>query len=122
MATGCEVHLVPNIGVATKHDVKLYQSMLGSSNYALVQTRPDITYSMSILSQFLCNPSAQHIKMAIRVLQYLKGTMFLSLVLRGIDGDMQLVGYTDASFARELTGRKSHYGYVFFFIGDVIVH
>jgi hypothetical protein len=36
MAIGCEVYLVPNIGVATKHDVKLYQSMLGLSNYALV--------------------------------------------------------------------------------------
>jgi ribose/xylose/arabinose/galactoside ABC-type transport system permease subunit len=33
-----------------------------------------------------------------------------------------LVGYIDASFAEELTGRKSHYGYVFFFIGGVIVH
>jgi hypothetical protein len=33
-----------------------------------------------------------------------------------------LVGYIDASFAGELTGRKSHYGYVFFFIGGVIVH
>jgi hypothetical protein len=24
MAIGCEVYLVPNIGVATKHDIKLY--------------------------------------------------------------------------------------------------
>jgi hypothetical protein len=116
MATGCEVYLVPNTGVATKHDVKLYQSILGSSNYALVQTRPDIAYSISILSQFLYNPSAQHIKMATRVLQYLKGTIFLLLVLGGTDGDIQLVGYIDASFAGELTGRKSHYDYVFFFI------
>jgi hypothetical protein len=36
MAIGYEVYLVPNIGVATKHDVKLYQSMLGLSNYASV--------------------------------------------------------------------------------------
>jgi hypothetical protein len=35
---------------------------------------------------------------------------------------MQLVGYIDASFARELTGQKSHYGYVFFFMGGVIIH
>jgi hypothetical protein len=35
---------------------------------------------------------------------------------------MQLVSYIDTSFARELTGQKSHYGYVFFFIGGVIVH
>jgi hypothetical protein len=68
MAIGCEVYLVPNIGVATKHNVKLYQSILGSSNYASVQTRPDIAYSISILSQFLCNPSAQYIKIATRVL------------------------------------------------------
>jgi hypothetical protein len=60
--------------------------------------------------------------MATRVLQYLKGSIFRALVLGGIDGDMQLVGYTDASFAGELTGRKSHYGYVFFFMGGVIVH
>jgi hypothetical protein len=36
MATEYEVYLVPNIGVVTKHDIKLYQSMLGSSNYASV--------------------------------------------------------------------------------------
>jgi hypothetical protein len=36
MATRYEVYLVPNIGVATKHNIKLYQSMLGSSNYASV--------------------------------------------------------------------------------------
>jgi hypothetical protein len=36
MAIGYEVYLVPNIGVATKHNVKLYQSILESSNYALV--------------------------------------------------------------------------------------
>jgi hypothetical protein len=57
MAIEYKVYLVPNTGVATKHDIKLYQSILGSSNYALVQTRPDIAYSMSILSQFLYNPS-----------------------------------------------------------------
>jgi hypothetical protein len=43
-------------------------------------------------------------------------------MLRGINGDIQLVGYIDASFVRELTGQKSYYSYVFFFIGGVIVH
>jgi hypothetical protein len=36
ISIGYKVYLVPNIGVAIKHNVKLYQSMLGSSNYALV--------------------------------------------------------------------------------------
>jgi hypothetical protein len=60
--------------------------------------------------------------MATRVLQYLKGSIFRALILGGIDGDMQLVGYIDASFAGELIGRKSYYGYVFFFMGGVIIH
>jgi uncharacterized membrane protein YuzA (DUF378 family) len=48
--------------------------------------------------------------------------MFRALILGGIDGDIQLVGYTNTNFARELIGRKSYYGYVFYFIGGVIIH
>jgi hypothetical protein len=36
MATRYKVYLVPNTGVATKHNIKLYQSILGLSNYASV--------------------------------------------------------------------------------------
>jgi hypothetical protein len=36
IAIGYKVYLVPNIRVAIKHDIKLYQSMLRLSNYALV--------------------------------------------------------------------------------------
>jgi len=43
------------------------------------------------------------------------------LLLRG-NGNIALAGYSDSDFAGDLTGRKSHYGYVFFFMGGVIVH
>jgi hypothetical protein len=36
MAIGYKVYLVPNTGVAIKHDIKLYQSILGFSNYTSV--------------------------------------------------------------------------------------
>ena len=122
MATGAEINMVPFDGIATKAAVAKYQSIIGSCNYAAVQTRPDISYEMSILSQFLCNPSPQHMKAAIRVLQYLKGTPYRSLVLGSAEGDIGLVGYSDSDFAGEYTSRKSHYGYVFFFMGGVVVH
>jgi KUP system potassium uptake protein len=35
---------------------------------------------------------------------------------------MGLAGYSDSDFAGELVSRKSHYGYVFFFIGGVVIH
>jgi hypothetical protein len=49
MALGSEVYMVPFTGIAKKKDVKLYQSIIRSSNYAVVQTRPDIAYNISIL-------------------------------------------------------------------------
>jgi hypothetical protein len=49
MALESKVHIVPFTGITKKKDIKLYQSMIGSSNYAIVQTRPDIAYDMSIL-------------------------------------------------------------------------
>ena len=113
--------MVPFTGLATKKQVQQYQSIIGNCNYAAVQTRPDISYDMSSLSQFLCNPLPQHMKAAVRVLQYLKGTQYKSLVLGG-DGEMGLSGYSDSDFAGDLTGRKSHNGYVFFFMGGVVVH
>jgi hypothetical protein len=57
MALGSKVHMVPFTEIAKKKDIKLYQSMIRSSNYAAVQTCPDITYDISILLQFLTNLS-----------------------------------------------------------------
>jgi hypothetical protein len=50
MALGSEVHMVPFTGITKKKNIKLYQSIIRSSNYTAVQTRPDIVYDMSILS------------------------------------------------------------------------
>jgi hypothetical protein len=35
---------------------------------------------------------------------------------------MGLAGYSDSDFAGELVSRKSHYGYIFFFIGEVVIY
>jgi hypothetical protein len=42
---------------ATNEDIKLYGSKIGSLIYLVVQTRPDISYEVSVLSRFLLNPS-----------------------------------------------------------------
>jgi hypothetical protein len=49
MALGNKVYIVPFIRIAKKKNIKLYQSIIRSSNYAAVQTRSDIAYNMSIL-------------------------------------------------------------------------
>ena len=48
-------------------DGTLYRQLVGSLNY-LTTTRPDIAYSVSILSQFMAKPHENHWKATKRVL------------------------------------------------------
>jgi len=48
-----------------------YQQTVGHEMYACVLTRPNIAYTMSVLSRFLTNPNDSHLAAAKRVLKYL---------------------------------------------------
>ena len=56
----------------------LYRQLVGSLNY-LTTTRPDIAYSVSILSQFMAKPLEIHSIATKKFLRYLKGTVNLVL-------------------------------------------
>jgi hypothetical protein len=87
-----------------------YRSLIGSLMYIAIGTRPDIAFAVSKLSQFLDCYRRVHWQAAIRVLQYLKGTRHLRLLLGG--PSFNLVGFSDSSWAEEDT-RRSHMGYCF---------
>ena len=115
--------MVPFDDTAPKKDIEEYGSIIGSLNYLACQTRYNIAYTVSILSRFLTNPSPAHIKAAKRVLQYLKGTKYLSIAYGGETGNhelMKLHGYFDSDFAGDLDKRKSHSGSVFKLAGGVV--
>ena len=57
MAVGVLEFMVLYKGQATKAEIKLYRSKVGSEIYIAVQTRVDIVYTVSILLRFLANPS-----------------------------------------------------------------
>ena len=54
-------------------DASAYQRLVGQLLY-LTNTRPDIYYNVSHLSQFLSNPMEIHYQAALHVLRYLKGS------------------------------------------------
>ena len=70
-----------------------YRELIGSLQYLSLATRPDITYTINKLSQFLVNPSRAHFNAALRALHYLKGTKDHSLHLRG--GIPYTAGFSD---------------------------
>ena len=68
---------------AKEADGTLYCQLVGSVNY-LTTTRPNISYSVSILSQFLAKPCETHWKAAKQVLRYLKGTTDYGLLYTNV--------------------------------------
>ena len=79
----------------------LYRSLVGKLNYLSVVSRPDLSFAVSSLSQFLQNPGMPHWIAAKRILRYLQGTksFFLSFKRE----DLQLTGHTDADWGSNPT-------------------
>ncbi len=116
MAAGTQLQ-EESIDQAKPNVVKDYQSMVGSIMYAMIQTRPDICYSVTILSRYNHNPNVKHIAAVKRVLRYLRGTLDYG-VTYGTDSG--LVGYTDADWASDVESRRSLGAYVFLLYGGPV--
>jgi hypothetical protein len=99
-------------------DSTLYRQLIGSLMY-LVNTRPDICFSVNTLSQFMVEPRRVHWVAAKHVLRYLCGTVDYGLDYHRGDG-FCLVGYTDSDWARCVSDRKSTSGCCFG-LGSVVV-
>ena len=92
-------------------DVNLYQQLIGALIYISNNTRPDITYSVSVLARDMAKPTIYSYQLAKRVLRYLQGTINAKLTFNK-NNNNQLVGYSDASYA-ENDDRKSTTGMLF---------
>jgi len=75
-------------------DVNDYQRLIGRLIY-LTNTRPDISYCVQFLSQFLRAPTSEHHSAAHRVLHYIKGTPGQRLFFLA-NFDVQLKGFCDS--------------------------
>lgn len=94
-----------------KVDSTLYKQIVGSLMY-LTATRPDITYSVSLISRYMENPTELHLLAAKRILRYLQGTRNIGMYYKkGEKSD--LIGYTDNDYAGDQDDRRSTSGYVF---------
>lgn len=62
----------------TMLNASTYRCLIGKLQY-LTMSRPDISYTVNHLSQFLQTPCHDHMKAAIHVLRYLKGSVGMGL-------------------------------------------
>ncbi|GKC35173.1 uncharacterized mitochondrial protein-like protein [Tanacetum coccineum] len=72
-----------------------YRKMVSCLRY-LLHTRPDLTYSVGVVSRYKQSPRESHVRAIKQILRYLKGTTFLGIKYNR-SNDMKLVGYSDSS-------------------------
>lgn len=95
-----------------------YASGVGSLMYAMVCTRPDLAYAVSMVSRFIANPGKDHWQALKWIFRYLKGSLDVGLNFQSRENESDmLVGYVDSDFAGNIDTRKSLTGYVFISFG-----
>ena len=94
-----------------------YQEGTGSLQYCAIATRPDIAFSVSLLSQYNKNPGQIHWEAVKRVLHYLKATKGWKLVY-GTEQDNSK-GFMDADGASQ-EHRHAISAYVFMIDGGAV--
>lgn len=115
--TACKPSTVP---IDPKHKLALstaapladptpYRRLVGQLLYLTV-TRPDISYATHILSQFLQQPTQEHLQAAHKILRYLKQAPSQGLFYPA-DQPLSLTAYCDADWGSCPVTRRSITGY-----------
>ncbi|KAK8617193.1 hypothetical protein V6N13_117159 [Hibiscus sabdariffa] len=89
-----------------------YASAIGSIMYAMICTRPDLSYALSMTSRYQANPGEGHWTAVKNILKYLRRTKDVFLVYGG-EEELRIKGYTDASFQTDKDDSRSQSGFVF---------
>ena len=96
-----------------KIEISSYKKLIGKLLY-LSHIRPDICYTVNILSQFMHPPRNSHFQAANQVLRYLKGTSGLGITYQK-SGKLDLILYTNTDFSGSRVDYRSTTGYCTFF-------
>nr|XP_027186530.1 uncharacterized protein LOC101502542 [Cicer arietinum] len=102
------VNLLPDEGKAFP-DPGRYRRLVEKLNY-LTMTRPDVSYVVVVVIQFLNSHCDSHWNVVFRILRYIKGAPGKGLVYTDI-GNLDIVAYTIAYWVGSSSDRRSTFGY-----------
>ena len=98
-------------------NVTMYRELIGSLIHVMNYTRPDIAYSVSVLTRYMHNPRTTHWKAAKHVLRYLKGTTEMGIEFTG---SRDFYGAVDSDWGMCSDTSRSTSGFCFWFAGGPI--
>lgn len=83
----------------------LYRSIVGALQYATI-TRPDLSFAVNKVSQFMHAPTTNHWSAVKRILCYLRGSLHHGITIHS-SSSLSLHAYSDADWAGSLDDRRS---------------
>jgi hypothetical protein len=106
----CATHMEPRIKLSKNSfapvaDGTKYRSFVGSMRY-LVNTRPDIAYSVGLVSRFMEKPIEKHFAAVKCIIRYVAGTINLGCQCRRNE-KCKLVVFCDSDLAGDIDTSKS---------------
>ena len=99
-------------------DAGRYRRLIGKLIY-LTMTRPDIAYTIGLLSQFTHEPRHIHWQGALCVLAYVNNNPSRGLISRK-NSHLRVEAYSDSSYADNKKDRKSTSGYCTYVGGNLV--
>ena len=94
-----------------------YTSAIGSIMYAMLW---DVSYALSITSRYQSDPGESHWTAVKNILKYLRRTKEVFLIYGGLEEELVVNGYTDASFQSDKDDFRSQSGYIFCLNGGAV--
>ena len=97
-------------------NLAFYRSVVGALQYAVI-SRPEISFFVNKVYQFMSAPIDQHWQATKRILRYLKGTINFGLFLQPnfSKSHYYVNAYCDVDWASDLNDRRSTSGAIVFF-------
>jgi histone deacetylase 1/2 len=95
-----------------------YRSVVGGLQY-LTLTRPDISFVVNKVCQYLSQPTDAHWEAVKRILRYVKGTLQVGLQIRRSPSSIISI-FTDADWAGCVDDRRSTSGFAVFVGSNII--
>ncbi|KAL4368576.1 hypothetical protein GQ457_05G023610 [Hibiscus cannabinus] len=89
-----------------------YDSAIGSIMYAMICTRPNLSYALSMTSRYQANPGEDYWTAVKNILKNLRRTKDVFLLYGG-EEELRIKGYADASFQKDKDDSRSKSGFAF---------
>lgn len=99
-------------------DPTFYRSVVGALQYATI-TRPDLSYAVNQVCQYMQRPTVQHWQAVKRILRYIKGTLSYGIHIRPSQSN-RLIALADANWAGDHDTMRSTHGFCVYYGGNLV--